>query len=758
MPDSAARVRPVDVEGGGDDSKLGEETARGHTRSSKKGFCGRLWDGIRWRRGRREKGKVAARSKVRSMVNYIIFLTVFTIAAVRDRNNQDLYYFGEQLLAQLTDTEIADSIVPNHLKTYMDVGAVEEIWMFLRDPLYRTLYTSNSYDGDDSFGGDGERGLLSGQIWLLGGVRISQVRTAPIPCQLPPQLLGKKFTCYAAPRGDGSDQPSAYGDRKSAGFVPVTVDEPDYTTLARRTTYPPPNFVVELPPREANGTVAATLAALEEAQWINRGSRVVYVDINAYNANLDYMCLVRLAMELPTAGGVIVSSSYETLRLFPLHSTSDIVYFSLDAVLLVWVLIYIYADVKLMYEGGFLVYWRNLTNFFHMANLMLFLVVYLTRVQALLALPTQIDVTTEAYLQLRPAAALLHTSASLNSFNAFLSWIKLFSYLAFIPKFGQLTQTMSYAAGDIWGFSLIFLLVMFACSLPFMMAFGTKVFAYRTLSSSFFGLLGAMMGELSFEELRQAHRTLGPVFYISFVVLLVFTLVNVFVAIVLEAYTDAKTAIAKEDMGVESLSREVVHYVLHDVVFKLPLVGTVARRVYDRGHAVAVATREAAKEKLRAAFKADPSVKYSKTEAAKELARLASADGKLKELLDTDADGALGVDEIKDVLDDYDADHDGELDYDELAGMIAERADLVEMKNRTSARDGIVLARTGAGEGSAAAVAAGVSAERVARLEAAVEAVQQSQEKILNLLQALAPPQPPPPAAVAAPVAGEAEL
>jgi hypothetical protein len=73
---------------------------------------------------------------------------------------------------------------------------------------------------------------------------------------------------------------------------------------------------------------------------------------------------------------------------------------------------------------------------------------------------------------------------------------------------------------------------------------------YRDPVMSFMTLIRLAMGDFDFAELYSANRVLGPVLFSLYTVLTFFVLVNVFIAIIGDAFEDAKEASRKDTMVV----------------------------------------------------------------------------------------------------------------------------------------------------------------------------------------------------------------
>ena len=59
----------------------------------------------------------------------------------------------------------------------------------------------------------------------------------------------------------------------------------------------------------------ALLHELKESLWVDRATRVVFVDFSVYNANLNLFCIIKLIFEFPATGGIIPSNEFQTVKL-----------------------------------------------------------------------------------------------------------------------------------------------------------------------------------------------------------------------------------------------------------------------------------------------------------------------------------------------------------------------------------------------------------------------------------------------------------
>ncbi len=49
--------------------------------------------------------------------------------------------------------------------------------------------------------------------------------------------------------------------------------------------------------------------------WLDRGTRVVFLDFTVYNANINLFCQIKLTVEFPASGGAVPSKTFQTVKL-----------------------------------------------------------------------------------------------------------------------------------------------------------------------------------------------------------------------------------------------------------------------------------------------------------------------------------------------------------------------------------------------------------------------------------------------------------
>lgn len=188
----------------------------------------------------------------------------------------------------------------------------------------------------------------------------------------------------------------------------------------------------------------------------------------------------------------------------------------------------------------------------HMLNLFLFLVVYGMGYAARLSMPKKIDPSGNEYVSLWSPGNWFQGAKAMASFNVLLTWLKIFRYIGFVPVFAQISRTLEASFRACFGFIVVIVLVGFAVASAFLLAFGTRIEGFRNLTEAASSVFMGFMGDINLSELRAANYWLGPILFIIFLLLGIFVLLNMFIAIIGEAYSSTK-----DDMRREALARKL---------------------------------------------------------------------------------------------------------------------------------------------------------------------------------------------------------
>ncbi|KAJ0394931.1 hypothetical protein ATCC90586_004951 [Pythium insidiosum] len=328
--------------------------------------------------------------------------------------------------------------------------------------------------------------------------------------------------------------------------------------------FPTSGYVVDLP---LNGTAAAErLAELQEQRFVDLATRALIVEFTLYNAHLQLFNLVQLTLEFPATGGVFARCSDAVVDLFRYSTPRDTPRIVLE-LLVVATVLWRWKSLLLAWyrAGGLAAYvaqdplWHalqlaHLVSFAVVIGFRLFLVdrTYGTLSGDVLAALQRARAASDAIPTFDSYAQLQRVDDVLQSVNAALVWAQFLKYTQMSKRMCLLLRVLRRAGPDLGWFLVYVLSVVCAFAQIGFLLFGARLAAFRTLGAALVTLLEALAGDLALDAMVDAHRVLGPLFYVAFYLLLLLVLLNVFLAIINDAYVQTLSEQEEEDAAEEA--------------------------------------------------------------------------------------------------------------------------------------------------------------------------------------------------------------
>lgn len=125
--------------------------------------------------------------------------------------------------------------------------------------------------------------------------------------------------------------------------------------------------------------------------------------------------------------------------------------------------------------------------------------------------------------------------------NGFCMFIMVFKHMTFSKQLRFIFDLFDATAGDLAYFFLVFVTFLVAFSMTAFIIFGSDLMDYRTIQWSILNLVIASVTELDYDSMFRSNRTVAAWFYTLWVFAMMMILINVFIAILLDAYTELRT-------------------------------------------------------------------------------------------------------------------------------------------------------------------------------------------------------------------------
>ncbi|MGH0140735.1 UNVERIFIED_CONTAM: hypothetical protein FKN15_072083 [Acipenser sinensis] len=523
------------MESAGEKNKK-EEKPRGCCYFISRGICG-LWGTTLTEdtAGNREQ---YLKTTLRELVVYLLFLTDMCFLTY-GMTSSNTYYYTKAMSDLFLATPTYSGV------DFQSITNMEQFWEFAQGPLLDGLYWSKWYN--DKPLDLGPQSFIYYENMLLGVPRIRQLKVLNNSCQVHKDFRNEIDGCYDVYYEDKEDK-TPFGLINGTAWNYFPEKELNGSShWGILTTYSGSGYYQDLNMTKEES--AYLLQNLKDNLWLDRGTRAVFIDFTAYNANINLFCVIRLVVEFPASGGAIPSWQIRTVKLIRYVNNWDYFVIGCEMVFCVFILYYTVEEIleirihKLSYFSCF---WNVLDIVVIMLAIVaiIFNVFRTMKVNALLGkLLKQPDI----YADFEFLSFWQMQYNNLNALNLFFAWIKIFKYISFNKTMAQLSSTLARCAMDILGFAIMFFIVFFAYAQLGYLLFGTEVESFSTFVKCIFTQFRIILGDFDYDTINKANRILGPLYFVTYVFFVFFVLLNMFLAIINDTYSEVKAELSGQE-------------------------------------------------------------------------------------------------------------------------------------------------------------------------------------------------------------------
>eukprot|EP00656_Telonema_subtile_P013049 TRINITY_DN16615_c0_g1_i1.p1 TRINITY_DN16615_c0_g1~~TRINITY_DN16615_c0_g1_i1.p1 ORF type:complete len:639 (-),score=164.91 TRINITY_DN16615_c0_g1_i1:53-1969(-) len=513
-------------------------------------------------------GNGVRRRLVRECRAFIYFLLILITLTLVEYFAIEPLVLVEGAKSLLLDTPLPSSVSATSQR-FADVESTADVNLYLQNTLYNAVYSAT------------DSGFLNTLNSVLGGVRIRQLRTKANYCNNTVGTITSfgavSFDCYQE-FGTDSEDTAAFGSSsqytwtsaQANGAVAFGTEHKTFssTSLVR---YGGSGYVAQLSTDRT--TALAELVALNANGFYDKHTRVVFVELATYNPSINQFLNVQLMFEGLAAGQFIPQANIGAFTLFPIRlgSTKTVVLaitYTLYALYIVYFVGSELADMVLepnmaqtlaevppeLYRA--VAYWKRPFYYFfkltfvwelvHVANILV-MVVGVYEWVLFLASSEQdeynLNTTLSTWTNHYPFTSHAELVRQLNALNLFLSFFKLFKYMQLSVRLNILWLTMRQARPFLVGFTFMFLLVFFGFALTGFVLFGSRHVQFASTFRSIRALFGFLFGDFDYTEMRTQQPMLAPLFFYGFLIIVLFVMINIFIAILNNSFSDVSDTI-----------------------------------------------------------------------------------------------------------------------------------------------------------------------------------------------------------------------
>ena len=299
---------------------------------------------------------------------------------------------------------------------------------------------------------------------------------------------------------------------------------------------------------------------LEENNWLDRYTRAIFSEFAVYNANINLFCVVTLLFEQLPTGSLTAYPSILTLRLFRYVGGEMYFVLTCEIVYLLFCAFFVFKEIRMSIKKG-----RE-----HLRDpwSILEIVLTLLSLSAVGLYFTRMKFTGDALQLMREdktGFVSFHYTAFLDEWLkciigviVFLSFLKMFRLLRFNRRMSMLQQVLKRCIGQLVSFMFMFSVAFLAFALLASLVFGQYMAGFGTFWRSCASLMDTLLGKFTLQEMKHANRIIAQVFFYTYTVSMVFILLNMFISIINDAFTEVRSDVEKQ-----SNEYEIVDFMIH---------------------------------------------------------------------------------------------------------------------------------------------------------------------------------------------------
>ncbi|KAF2979646.1 hypothetical protein EK904_003001 [Melospiza melodia maxima] len=485
-----------------------------------------------------ENRELYVKTTLRELLVYVMFLVDICLLTYGMTSSNAYYYtkvMSELFLQTSTDGRVS----------FQSISSMADFWVYAQGPLLDNLYWTKWYN-NESLAPHSTQSYIYYENLLLGVPRMRQLKVKNNSCVVHDDFKEEISGCYDVYSEDKEERVS-FGLINGTAWRYHSEEELGGSShWGRLTSYSGGGYYIDL--KMTREESAEALQVLKEKLWLDRGTRVVFIDFSVYNANINLFCVLRLVVEFPATGGAIPSWQIRTVKLIRYVSTWDFFIVACEIVFCVFIFYYVVEEALELRIHKFK-YFTSIWNILDVVVILLSVVAigfHIFRTTEVNRLLGELLEHPNTYADFEFLAFWQTQYNNMNAVNLFFAWIKIFKYISFNKTMTQLSSTLARCAKDILGFAIMFFIVFFAYAQLGYLLFGTQVENFSTFVKCIFTQFRIILGDFDYNSIDNANRVLGPLYFVTYVFFVFFVLLNMFLAIINDTYSEVKEELSSQ--------------------------------------------------------------------------------------------------------------------------------------------------------------------------------------------------------------------
>ncbi|XP_047143817.1 uncharacterized protein LOC101238025 isoform X3 [Hydra vulgaris] len=513
----------------------------------------------------------------------IIELTMYTLYAtlvffIGYKTREGIAFFQTRNVGELFNLQLRPGVSYNESTVFNQIQSSKDFWPWMEKFFLPKVYPDPWYNLSKLYANTDKKDF-PGKVFLndltskiVNGIRIRQIRVQSNSCIKPNLVaeyikidcLSQFFSASEETRDFHLNWSSKLNSTKDSLKTPwsyQTWQELDgYPYAADLDTYYGGGYVIEIFPKWKNKEL---LEQVKDSRWIDRQTRAVIIEFALFNAVTNYFNMVIMVLEFPASGGVVPNFSIITFNLYSSTKVLGITMMVSQILFILMMLVITVRECRFLYRAGrmyFLEFW-NLVEaaiiiLSYIAVGFFFYKEYLGK-SLLKRLSTK---KPQIFINFQFASYWDLTYINIVALIVFFVTLKFIKLLRFNRRISMLSSTLKAGWYPLSMFGIIVLIILcsfiFSCNIMF----GAFIDGYQTYFKTIASIISLLLGKFSYSHFGKANPVLGPIFFLTFNIIVIWIVINMFVSILNDVFEAVRTSLETQSNDFEMVDFILEHF------------------------------------------------------------------------------------------------------------------------------------------------------------------------------------------------------
>ncbi|CAF3980133.1 unnamed protein product [Rotaria sp. Silwood2] len=429
---------------------------------------------------------------------------------------------------------------------YTEISTIDECWNWLENSFVSNLRAQQWYNGETPRNMNGYINDKSNRI--IGWSTMRQLRIKSNLCsdQRIISICNNDYSLFNEEKH--SFQPGwinqtstelEYSSSILKAFKYTTSDKLDtYIYIGQYETYSGGGYIYEFRGRLSD--LKSNLSKLHQLGWIDDKTRAIFIQLTLYNPNVQLFTSVTFLVEFLSTGSISPTARFEPLNFYVFTSVLQL---ACTICYMFFIIYFMIIEIRLLFKLK-LNYFRQFRSLIELGIIICSLgsvVVYIWRFQEFKRISRLFKETNGyVYINLQLAVYVNDLLTFFLGFCCFFGTIKFVHLFRFNQRISLFTETLRYAGKELVSFSMMFAIVFMSFLSLFYLLFVSKIWSCSSLLSSAQMLFEMTLMKFDASELIGADAIIGPLCFSTFILLVVFVCLSMFISIINDSFRCAR--------------------------------------------------------------------------------------------------------------------------------------------------------------------------------------------------------------------------